>query len=174
MAKTDSAPPVICDAGPLIHLDELGCLDLLADFASVLVPDVVWREVAQHRVEALEQSTVNLTWAEAALPDDAAFQVLVQALSLDAGEQAALTLMRLHPKAILLTDDAAARLAADQLGMRVHGTIGVLLRAIRCGQRTPEEVLNLLQRLPQLSTLHIHPDLLLAVIVQVRQELSLS
>ena len=140
MAKTDPSPEVVCDAGPLIHLDELGCLDLLVDFASVLVPDVVWREVAQHRVEALAQSTVNLTRAEAALPDDMGFQVLVQALSLDAGEQAALALMRLHPEAILLTDDAAARLAADQLGMRVHGTIGVLLRSVRGGRRTSEEV----------------------------------
>ena len=73
MARTNSAPPVVCDAGPLIHLDELGCLDLLADFASVLVPDVVWREVAQHRTEALAQSTVNLARVEVVLPDDAAF-----------------------------------------------------------------------------------------------------
>ena len=26
---------VVCDAGPLIHLDELGCLDLLTDFQTV-------------------------------------------------------------------------------------------------------------------------------------------
>ena len=30
-------PPVVCDAGPLIHLDELGALDLLGDFSKVLV-----------------------------------------------------------------------------------------------------------------------------------------
>jgi predicted nucleic acid-binding protein len=173
MAKTDLASQVICDAGPVIHLDELGCLDLLADFASVLVPDVVWREVAQHRVEALVRTTVSLTRMEVAPPDDAGFQVLVQALSLDAGEQAALGLMHLYPKAILLTDDAAARLAADQLGMQVHGMIGVLLRSVRRGQRTPEEVLSLLQQLPQRSTLHIRSDLLLAVIAQVRQEFDL-
>jgi predicted nucleic acid-binding protein len=39
---------VVCDAGPLIHLDEVDSLDLLADFAEVLVPDAVWREVEQH------------------------------------------------------------------------------------------------------------------------------
>jgi len=34
MEKTDAAPAktVILDAGPLIHLDELGCLILLTDF----------------------------------------------------------------------------------------------------------------------------------------------
>jgi hypothetical protein len=34
MAATESAiRTVVCDAGPLIHLDELGCLGLLADFS---------------------------------------------------------------------------------------------------------------------------------------------
>ena len=36
---------VVCDAGPLIHLDEMGCLDLLIDFHAVLVPEQVWREL---------------------------------------------------------------------------------------------------------------------------------
>jgi len=46
MATTESpALIVVCDAGPLIHLDEIDALDLLADFPRVLVPDAVWREV---------------------------------------------------------------------------------------------------------------------------------
>ena len=36
---------VVADAGPLIHLDELDCLDLLNDFKQIMVPDAVWREV---------------------------------------------------------------------------------------------------------------------------------
>jgi hypothetical protein len=39
------SPVVIADAGPIIHLDELGCLDLLADFGSIIVPEAVWLEV---------------------------------------------------------------------------------------------------------------------------------
>lgn len=30
---------VVADAGPIIHLDELGCLDILYDFEQVSVPD---------------------------------------------------------------------------------------------------------------------------------------
>jgi len=30
---------VVCDAGPLIHLHELDCLELVADFQTVLVPE---------------------------------------------------------------------------------------------------------------------------------------
>jgi hypothetical protein len=32
VAEAESPLAVVCDAGPLIHLDELSCLDLLADF----------------------------------------------------------------------------------------------------------------------------------------------
>jgi predicted nucleic acid-binding protein len=75
--------------------------------------------------------------------------------------------MVLCPDAILLTDDAAARLAARGLGYRVHGSIGILLRSIRRQQRTPHEVLSILQDLPARSTLHIRPGLLQEVIAQV-------
>lgn len=56
MAKAEGfARVVVCDAGPLIHLDELDCLDLLGDFPEVLVPEAVWREVLKHRPSALER-----------------------------------------------------------------------------------------------------------------------
>ena len=51
---------VVCDAGPLIHLDQLDCLDLLADFSRVVVPDVVWREVEVHRPAAVNQKATRL------------------------------------------------------------------------------------------------------------------
>ena len=57
---TRSPLQVVCDAGPLIHLDELGCLDLLADFQAVLVPEQVWQEVGHHRPDALRQRSVDL------------------------------------------------------------------------------------------------------------------
>jgi hypothetical protein len=45
---SDSVRILACDAGPLMHLDELGALDLLHDFPSVLVPDAVWSDVERH------------------------------------------------------------------------------------------------------------------------------
>jgi len=44
---------VVCNAGPLIHLDEIGLLDLLADFQKVYVPIQVWDEVERHRPASL-------------------------------------------------------------------------------------------------------------------------
>jgi len=174
MARTSPVSTVVCDAGPLIHLDELGCLDLLSDFAHVLIPDVVWQEVAYHRPNALQSLSASLTRVTVSLSEEVGFLALAQALALHLGEQAALALMLQHPEALLLTDDAAARLAAEQLGRRAHGTLGVLLRAIRRGQRTPSQGLTLLRAVPQQSTLHIRPDVLNAIIAQVQHELGLE
>ena len=44
MAKAEGFAKVVCDAGPLIHLDELDCLDLLGDYPEVLGPEAVWRD----------------------------------------------------------------------------------------------------------------------------------
>jgi predicted nucleic acid-binding protein len=64
---------------------------------------------------------------------------LAQAFLLDVGELEALQLMQQSPEAILLTDDAAARLVAERLAYEVHGTIGVVVRALRRRQRTKRQ-----------------------------------
>lgn len=135
MAEADSPPLVVCDAGPLIHLDELGCLDLLTDFPDVLVPDAVWNEVARRRPSALRRREVRLSRVSVAEPSTELL-ALAQSFSLAAGEVQALALMAEYPDAILLTDDAAARLAASQLNFEVHGSIGVVVRALRRAQRS--------------------------------------
>jgi predicted nucleic acid-binding protein len=168
VARTDSPALVVSDAGPLIHLDELDCLDLLADFVAVLVPETVWEEVQRHRPRALDGSRCRLERTAEGLPEPDLL-ALFKALSLDPGERAALTCISAHPGSLLLTDDAAARIAARALRMPVHGTIGILLRAIRRQQRTRGQVLDLLRGIPARSTLHIRPSLLREIIVEVEQ-----
>ena len=46
MAKNDTI--VVCDAGPIIHLDELNSLSLL-DYNQVLIPKTVELEIRNHR-----------------------------------------------------------------------------------------------------------------------------
>ncbi len=72
------------------------------------------------------------------------------------------------PDAWLLTDDdAAARLAAKALNIRAHGSLGLLIRAIRRQQLSKNQVINLLQQIPTQSSLPIRPSLLAKVIAQV-------
>jgi len=158
---------VVCDAGPLIHLDELDALDLLADFAEVLVPDAVWREVERHRSGALIHPEVPLRRMTPRMAVSPELEALAQVFSLHTGEWEALRVAMEHRPGLLLTDDTAARLAAGNLRIATHGTIGILVRAIRRGQRTKNEILAVLRSLPRRSTLHIKRSLLETVISQV-------
>lgn len=72
------------------------------------------------------------------------------------------------PGALFLTDDAAVRLVAEQLGIEARGTVGILIRAIRQESRTRAAVLDTLQTLPVRSSLHIRPALLQEIITLVR------
>jgi predicted nucleic acid-binding protein len=146
---------VVCEAGPLIHLDESGCLDLLADFQQVLVPEAVWAEVARHRPAALTAPAVRLEKIATGGPVSPELESLSRALLLHAGERAALQVAQESAGRWLLTDDTAARLAARSLNITAHGTIGILLRAIRRRQRTKAEVLAMLRALPRSTTLHL-------------------
>lgn len=170
MAGNEPAPPaIVCDAGPLIHLDEVGCVELLTDFPQVLVPTRVWDEVAKHRPSAFMHGTVRF---QKVTPDkalSAELDVMSRLLALHRGEREALQVAQAHPGCLLLTDDTGARLAARNLGLEAHGTIGVLLRAIRRKQKTKDEVVKLLRSLPTASTLHIRTGLLENIIREVEQ-----
>ena len=98
---------------------------------------------------------------------------LTRLLALDAGETAALGVMEKYPDAIFLTDDCAARLAAERMGYDVHGTVGIIVRAIRKQLMSAEEVVSLLRELPRRSTLHIRQSLLEEIISQVKKSANL-
>jgi predicted nucleic acid-binding protein len=78
--------------------------------------------------------------------------------------------MEVYPNTLFLTDDAAARLAAEQRGYRVHGTIGLLIRSARVGRRKPPEVLALLRAIPHRSTLFVRASLLDGIVARLERE----
>jgi predicted nucleic acid-binding protein len=164
MEKTRAV--VIADAGPIIHLDELNSLALLADFAKVIIPETVWNEVEQHRPQALVGFEVKLI-RQRAVHFSAQVDALTPFYTLHAGEQEALHLCFEFKNSLLLTDDSAARLAAKNLGVTAHGTLGLLVRAIRQQTRSKSEVLELLYAMPTQTTLHIRASLLAEVISEV-------
>lgn len=138
---------VVADAGPLIHLDELNALDVLSDYAAVFVPNAVWLEVQRHRPQALQHATANLIRQLPPTPS-ARINAITAIYTLHNGEREALTLCLDRSVEMLLTDDTAARLAAKSLNISAHGTLGLLLRAVRQRLRTSSEVLALLAAIP--------------------------
>lgn len=160
---------VVADAGPLVHLDELNALDVLSDYAAVLVPNAVWLEVLHHRPQALQREDVNLIRQLRPTPS-ARINAMAAIYTLHNGEREALLLCLDHSIGMLLTDDTAARLAAKSLNISSHGTLGLLLRAVRQKLRTSSDVLALLAAIPEQTTLHIRPSLLNEVIARAKTE----
>lgn len=95
---------------------------------------------------------------------------MCQMFSLDAGEMEALSILGKAPEKIFLTDDAAARLVATQLGYKVHGTIGVLIRTLRRGMMKPKEVIDVLNGFSSKSTLYIRSSLMEEIINRLKRE----
>jgi predicted nucleic acid-binding protein len=81
--------------------------------------------------------------------------------------------MEKNPQALFLTDDASARMVAEQMGFRVHGTIGILVRAIRRSQMEAREVLSLLKQIPSKTTLFIKRSLLDEIVIKIKKEFDL-
>lgn len=127
---------VVADAGPIIHLSLLGHLDLLpALFGKVVVPRRVYQEVVQAGQGLPGSSELQAAaWVEL---DERDLRTGVSRLllsHLDAGEADALALASEIMADLVLSDDRQARIAAGRLGLRVQGTLGVLLEARRRGR----------------------------------------
>ncbi len=169
MAMTEKIKKVVCDAGPIIHLDELDCLNLLSDFREIFLAETVWKEVEKYRPSTLIRSGLSLIRCSQEYPANESLYTMCRIFSLDAGEVEALAIMEKNPTAMFLTDDASARLVAEQVGFRVHGSIGILVRSIRWGQKQPEEVINILGEIPSRSTLYIKPSLIDKIIQEIKK-----
>ncbi|MDR4508300.1 MAG: hypothetical protein MRJ65_08715 [Candidatus Brocadiaceae bacterium] len=172
MEKTDSVQNVILDAGPIIHLEEIDCLSLLTDFQRRIIPDAVWCEVEYHRPSVFKNRDINFEKVNVVFEED--ILSVCKLFCLDIGELEAIALCSQYPGSILLTDDASARLVAKTLGIRAHGTIGVLLRAIRRKQLTPYETIKKLEEIPLKSTLFVKRSLLHEIIEKVKRECELG
>lgn len=158
----------VLDAGPLIHLSELSALDVLSDYEVLYIPPVVWNEVIRHQPDiksvppSIERTEVPII--------DSKLATFAKMFSLDPGEIQSLVLMAKHTEIFFLTDDSAARLVAEEFGYKVHGTLGLLIRSVRKGTRSPKEVLEILSSLQKKSSLHIRTSLLLDVIKRLEKE----
>ncbi len=159
----------VFDAGPLIHLSELNALDVLSDFEVLFIPPIVYSEVIQYQPNFGKQKI--LLFEKVDTPNiESRLATFAQIFSLDPGEIQSLAVMQTYPDAIFLTDDSAARLVAEEFGYKVHGTIGLLIRAVRKKQRSPKEVLDILRNLKSNSSLHIRSSLLKDMIRRLEKE----
>ncbi len=126
---------VIADATPLIGLARINHLWLLPElFEEIVVPQAVYVEVAGVDSEltgAVELRTAF--WLRRQTLADRSNVDYLRA-DLDPGEAEVLVLAHELNADLVLLDETKARLAAEMLGLRFIGTIGVLLLAKRKGK----------------------------------------
>jgi predicted nucleic acid-binding protein len=136
----------VSDAGPLIHLAEIDSLELLATFDTLLVPETVHDEVEAGGVPG-ELADLSYELVES---DESQ----VSGEKLDAGERAAIAVAEEQGVA-LLTDDFAAREAASDAGVEVHGSIGVIALGYGRGLLDRDEAASLMRALQRETSLFV-------------------
>ncbi len=122
-------PPVISNTSPLIKLAAVGHLELLGDlFGTIWIPALVAEEFLAGATPA-DPDIRSLPWLRIqAVTADPTISTQAQ---LGAGEAAARSMALQHQARLIILDDLAARRFAQQRGLPVIGTLGVLLEARR-------------------------------------------
>ena len=113
---------VVTDTSCLIALDRIGHLSLLPALFDVLAPPAVVAEFGRR------PQWLTVRPAHDAVRVDKLLKVI------DRGEAEAITLALTIPGAELLIDEARGRKVAQDLGLQVTGTAGILLEGKRQGQ----------------------------------------
>jgi len=138
----------VADASVLIGLSSVGLLSLLHERfpEGVLIPPAVWREVVEQGGERPGAREVAETdWI---IVHEVTTRQLVQLLEieLEEGEAEAITLASEVGAEVILLDERDARQVARRLGLRVLGTVGILIWAKRTRKITSlREALDALQ-----------------------------
>jgi len=141
---------VVADAGPLIHLEQADALSLLELTGEVLVPKTVLDELEDGPTDV---SGLQFSVEPADIDTDSVHS------HLDSGETAALVICS-ERDAVLLTDDMDARKTANEEGIEVHGSVGVVLYGYSQGTLTEKTAKRTLRRLKQDTNLYLSTPLI--------------
>jgi predicted nucleic acid-binding protein len=159
---------IVCDTGPLLHLREAGLLDLVEAAGFIAIPPMVYSELSDLDPFWREEKPAWLKLASLESSATESSVRWVQAALLDAGEAQALALALQVEAEWLLTDDAAARLIAQQHGLEVHGSLGVVLWAAATGSLQQSEAVSAVEALSK-SSLWISARILDEARIALRQ-----
>jgi predicted nucleic acid-binding protein len=157
---------VVADSGPLIALSRIGQLELLPQlFSRIQIPSAVWREVTQGAGEGRSGASEvrAATWIDIVSADSTT--TAAYALLVDEGEAEAIVIAQARDALLIVDDDRGRRLAL-RLGLRIKGTLGILVLAKRRGLLS--EVRSLIEALPQRGV-HVSQRLIEAVLRDVNE-----
>ena len=134
---------VVSDTTPLISLMKTGHLDLLEKyFGKVYIPEAVFRELtANPRFTDEAEQIKNCPFVYAVqVKDRKSVNLLRRATGLDLGESEAIILSDNMQAELLLMDEAKGRDIAEQMQIKIMGTIGLLMASYQNGNITAGEI----------------------------------
>ena len=161
----------ISNASPLIHLAEIGCFNILDIWEMILIPQEVFDEVCKFEAPGSKEVRKSENISVHSLTGDSKnlAKRLALAYELNLGEAAAIALARQEGISLFFTDDLDARLVALSLGLTVHGSVGILLRAFREKMLTKDGVISKVRMLETQSSLFITRDLINFIIKEINE-----
>jgi predicted nucleic acid-binding protein len=145
---------VVSDTGPILHLSEAQALNLLSPTGEVHISIGVDEEISQYQPDWQSERPDWITVDGLIPPHDEEATEWQHAGLLDPGEAEAIALASQISADWLLTDDAAARLFAQAMGLEVHGSLGIVLWSAATGHLDRPDAEAALDRLAQ-STLWV-------------------
>lgn len=125
---------IVVNSTPLLVLGNIGQLDILHKmYGKIVIPEAVYREVTEKDDAASQAILAAKDWIEVQEIKNPNEYALYRA-RLHAGEVETMILAQQEPIAdIVVLDDNAARKTAEFLGLKVTGTIGILVKAKQNG-----------------------------------------
>ena len=123
---------IISDTTPIISLIIINRIDLLEKlFGEVIVPEAVFRELTTNSVFTNEAEIVKKSsfLKTTAVQNRKSLEILQAASGLDDGESEAIILADELKSDVLIIDERKGRKVAQNLGIKITGTVGVLIQA---------------------------------------------
>jgi len=148
----------VSNAGPLIHLAKIGRLNLLREiFNEIIIPKAVKVEVIDKGREKGKPDAFLIDavdWIKVIDDPTNAYQ-LAEKVGIHPGEACAILLAKSLEVPVLL-DDSDARKFALGLGLKVVGSVGIIIKAVRSGLISKDEGLNDLEKLANVMWLNVN------------------
>ena len=122
----------VCDTNVIIDLSKIRRLDLLKDlFDEVLIPDEVREELIAGEEGGIEDADIKKAITEWISVKEVEDRLALEGMKthIDKGESACIVLCKEIDADLLAINDLKARGVAHALGIRIIGTLGILLLA---------------------------------------------
>lgn len=125
-------PKVVSNTTPIISLLKIGKLEILKDlYEEIYIPQEVYSEIEAGKNKKYYLNLLEVEWIRIEQIQDK--KSVAYFLDLDKGEAEAIILATESEADLILLDEALGRYHAKHAGLKVTGTIGILIKAKKQG-----------------------------------------